>query len=258
MHLFYSANRPYLFPMAVSLHSAILNSASPVSATVAVEAADAPCRDALRSLFCDSDVRFRTLPPGQANAKWPVATFARLLIDRLVPKETNEAVYLDSDTIVLGDVSELSESIPEGKIVSAVQDDFANRMHGRSAYFNSGVICVNIPAWKAAGVGPAAMQLVSKEEMSDQNALNTVLADKWEPLDARWNVMTHLYAPSHRWEYAGEALRRPAIRHFTVHKPWLSERQGMGASHFHSAADELRKIDGNAWTVLKEAAVEGH
>ncbi|MGW3950447.1 glycosyltransferase family 8 protein [Streptomyces sp. NPDC004752] len=258
MHLLYSANRPYLFPMAVSLFSAMQNASSPISATIAVEAIDTRCQEALRSLFRDMDVRFKKLPSHQEGVKWPVAMFARLLIDKLVPKSTENALYLDSDTIVLGDVSELAGSIPQDKIVSAVQDDFANRMHGWSAYFNSGVISVHIPAWKAAGVGPAAMQLVSREEMSDQHALNTVLAGRWAPLDPRWNVMTHFYAPSVRWEYATDARQRPAIRHFTVHKPWLSERKGMGASHFHAAAAGLHELDADAWAVLKEAATEAH
>lgn len=254
MHVFYCANKPYLFPMAVSLFSATRRASSPLSATLAVEAIDSDMMEALRSLFPEVDLRIRKLPAGQSKAKWPIAMFARLFIDKLVPRDTETALYLDCDTLVLDDVNELANSVQRGKIVGAVQDDFAKRMHGRSDYFNSGVICVDIPAWRAAGIGTAAMALVGDKGMSDQHALNTVLADQWTPLDPRWNVMTHYYAPSPRWEYAVAARERPGIRHFTVTKPWLSTKRGLGAARFHTAAAELREVNAQAWALLKQAA----
>ncbi|MFK3978778.1 glycosyltransferase family 8 protein [Micromonospora sp. NPDC050397] len=255
MHLFYCANEPYLFPMAVSLFSAIRKAGSPLSATLAVEAIEPRSREALSALFPATDLRVRKLPPAKASSKYPVAMFARLLIDKMVPKGTEKALYLDSDTLVLEDVHKLDESIPADKIVSAVQDDFANRMHGWEDYFNSGVICVDVSAWRNAGIGSAAMSLVVNEGMSDQHALNTVLAGQWTRLDPRWNVMTHLYTPSARWAYATSARQHTAVRHFTMYKPWLSSNQGLGAASFHAAAAELREVDRDAWEVLKAAAV---
>lgn len=253
MHILYCANEPYFFPMAVSLFSAVQHADAPLSATLAVEGIDTRSKAALRSLFPDTDVRIRSLPPN-SGAKWPIAIFARLLIDRLVPRDTDTALYLDCDTLVLADVNELAHSVRQGAIVSAVQDDFANRMHGWSGYFNSGVICVDIPAWRSAGIGATAMELVVGNGMSDQHALNTAMADHWTRLDPRWNVMTHYYAPSARWDYATAARDSAAIRHFTMSKPWRSTRKGMGAARFHAAAEELREVNDEAWLVLREAA----
>src|SRR5262249_967997 len=141
------------------------------------------------------------------------------------------------------------------KIVSAVQDDFAGRNKGWSAYFNSGVICIDVHSWRAAGIGSTALALVLNDGMSDQQALNTVLEAQWTPLDPRWNVMTHCYAPNTRWAYAPAACRSVAIRHFTMRKPWLTAGRGMGATRFHTAAAELREVNSSAWDMLRAAAV---
>ncbi|WP_410812239.1 glycosyltransferase [Micromonospora sp. 067-2] len=88
-----------------------------------------------------------------------------------------------------------------------------NRQHGWSDYFNSGVICVDVPAWRAADIGATALSLVTKHGLSDQHALNTVVAGRWTALDPRWNVLTHYDAPSARWEYeAWEILKQAAAR----------------------------------------------
>jgi lipopolysaccharide biosynthesis glycosyltransferase len=254
MHLFYCANKPYLFPMAVSLFSAMRAAGTPLAATLALEGVDDSFRDALRSLFPTDSVRIRKIPPGRPNAKYPLAMFARLLVDKLVPREVDRALYLDCDTLVLDDVNELAASIAPGHIVSAVQDDFANWKSGFTDYFNSGVICIDVPAWRAADVGSTCLALVLKQGMSDQQALNTVLSGRWTRLDPRWNVMTHFYTPGSRWDYAAAARQHIGIRHFTMVKPWLSRSRGLGASHFHDMAAQLRSVNPEAWTMLLEAA----
>ncbi|GHJ52983.1 hypothetical protein Nm8I071_22900 [Nonomuraea sp. TT08I-71] len=112
-----------------------------------------------------------------------------------------------------------------------------------------------VPSSPRAGAAlEAALSLVTKDGLSDQHALNTVVAGRWTALDPRWNVMTHYYAPSMRWEYASAARDRTAIRHFTVKKPWLFERKGLGAGRFHDVSAELREVNPEAWETLKQAA----
>jgi lipopolysaccharide biosynthesis glycosyltransferase len=255
MHLFYCANRSYLFPMAVSLHSALLCVRTPVTATLAVEGADSGLQDALRTLFPSPSVRIRKLPAGRADAKYPFAMFARLLVEKLIPPDATTVLYIDSDTVIYDDVNRLKHSIECGKIISAVRDDYAIWKYDWPASFNSGVVCIDVPSWRAANVGSAALALVVKEGMSDQQALNTVLADHWTPLDPRWNVMTHFYTPNARWEYAPAACKDAAIRHFTAHKPWLSRPNDPVASSFHVAAAALRETNDEAWRALRDEAV---
>lgn len=187
--------------------------------------------------------------------------YLRLLADRWLPPELDSALYLDSDLVVRAPLDELWDLPMGDHCLMAVQDiacpwvdarvggvNFRRscpwmatwrpvpnyREHGlsgREPYFNSGVMVLNLAAWREQRLGEQLLECLRIHRQHvwcwDQYALNCVLADRWRRLPARWNVGAHAWeypsadqAPIERLEFE-EMLERPAIVHYTTEwKPW--------------------------------------
>lgn len=205
------------------------------------------------------------------------AAYLRLFIPALVPAEITRVLYLDCDILVRGNLADLWRVNLEGKPVGAVRDfavsEIAHLFSGvkdyreigvdpAAAYFNSGLLLIDVARWRTGKVAADALAYAVKYGGAlpncDQDALNAVLSGEWLPLDYRWNVqyaLLHLHdlPPS---AFARELLPlRPAllkeaeIVHFTgALKPW---------NHWygHPAAEEwVRSLLRSGWFAPAEAA----
>jgi lipopolysaccharide biosynthesis glycosyltransferase len=183
-------------------------------------------------------------------------TYYRVLMPWVVPQEIERAVYLDSDMIVLADLSRLWDDGLHGDVCRAAQDSgvpcidprvaLANyrrcRRHLGSStpvpnyrelgldpaapYFNAGVLIVDLPRWRNADLTNRVLACLEQNRpyvrWSDQYALNVVLTGGWGQLDPRWNQGANIFAfPS--WSQSPfdrqtfEQLRDdPYIVHFTT------------------------------------------
>jgi hypothetical protein len=110
-----------------------------------------------------------------------------------------------------------------------------------TAYFNAGVMVVDLDAWRREQVEERALDYLdryaSQVFFHEQEALNVVLAQRWRPLAQTWNWSAHpLHAPAEHLQGA-----TPSILHFTgARKPWV--RGGAGPwyeryVHFLDATD---------------------
>lgn len=179
------------------------------------------------------------------------AVYTRLLLAELMPTVEN-VLYLDSDVVVLSDLSPLLSTDVSGVGVAAVQDHFWR--HGpndpdSTGYFNSGVMLLNLEFWRRNSLQVRFESYVRNQfcRFWDQDALNYVCREAWLELDPRWNVF-HFdevgdpswgsLAPRQTrlwWSY----LQRSAwIMHYvTGVKPWLeSYPPGRNYARFRSAS----------------------
>jgi lipopolysaccharide biosynthesis glycosyltransferase len=190
-----------------------------------------------------------------------LVSYYRILIPRVLPIDVRRAIYLDADLIVRTDLSRLWDRDLAGQLCLAAQDcaapyldssqALANyRLCGshlgsaqpvpnfrelglkpQAAYFNAGVLLINLVAWRNADVSGQSLACLEQHRQHvlwwDQYALNVVLAGRWGQLDARWNQGSHVYMyPT--WEQSPfdqptyDQLRNgPYIVHFTTrYKPW--------------------------------------
>ena len=171
------------------------------------------------------------------------ATFYRFAIPVFAAPEVERAIYLDSDLIVLGDLRELIKVDLGDTMLGAVFDPgadveaFAQRMRNEVtpkplAYFNAGVLLLDLAKIRASGAFEAAVRLALEraDELvyGDQDVLNYVLWDQWTRLDPMWNAQRRMLLQEGRACYASteemQIGRRPKIIHFTEEvKPWSKD-----------------------------------
>ena len=191
-----------------------------------------------------------------------LVSYYRILIARVLPANLQRVIYLDADLIVRTDLARLWDHDLTGRWCLAAQDcsapymDSANALKNfqecgshlgsvqpvpnfrdlglkpDAAYFNAGVLLIDLAAWRTADLSNQSLECLEQHRQHvlwwDQYALNVVLAGRWGMLDARWNQGAHAFkyptweqSPFDRDTY--EQLRNdPYIVHFTTRaKPWM-------------------------------------
>lgn len=187
----------------------------------------------------------------------PAAAWARIGMGDALPASVARVVYLDSDTMTRGDLAPLFEMNLEGKVLAAAIEEPDPSHRGRhrwgqsinpsldfladsevpdvAAYFNSGVLAVDMTIWRETGAGERlrlrAETLPASYVLPDQDLLNVVLWRDWLPLD--WRI----------WNWPGLMLDRLAWESNIVHfkgptKPWVSSPLGAPFSQEYRAAAE--------------------
>lgn len=175
------------------------------------------------------------------------ATWYRVLLPELLP-DSERVLYLDADLLVLRSLEELWATELSDHYVAAVtnvlEPQFADRptqlgLSGPGAYFNAGVLLLDLAKMRADGCTEAILNLGRERAgdllWRDQDALNIILGPNRLALHPRWNCMNSVLlfpwsADVFGEEAVAEAKRSPAIRHFegpSINKPWhlLSERE---------------------------------
>lgn len=159
--------------------------------------------------------------------KWAsAAVYFRLLAPRLLPDNLDKVLYLDTDIIVRGSLTELWNTDLSGHALAAAPHN-KDEDHLREAlglpegteYFNSGVLLINLRFCRERGVVENAISFVrehpEKIQFWDQDALNATLVNQWVELPKSWNWRDKV-RPS-----TGKPESEPAIVHFVGHdKPW--------------------------------------
>ncbi len=195
------------------------------------------------------------------------AAYLRLLASKLLPEYVERVVYLDSDLLVLDDVTKLWQmelgdaycaaaidiacpfvdarehfavaedaiadfgSVPYVAAISPIANWRELGIDGSAAYFNSGVMVLNLERWRQDDISRKLFECLRENREHvwcwDQYALNVVFSGKWIPLEPKWNQGMHVH------EYPGpeqcpidaeqfsKMCNNPSIVHYTTeYKPW--------------------------------------
>jgi lipopolysaccharide biosynthesis glycosyltransferase len=179
-------------------------------------AADARARvENVLAARADADVELHWLAvPSEAIAgletseHFTPATYGRLLLPTLLPEEVGNVVCLDSDLVVLGDMTPLTD-LPLGDAPAAAVQDFVVETVGgersgirglssrapEAPYFNAGVLVLNVPVWRARALSERVLAFARRHvplPYADQDALNAVIED-WLELPVEWNVQSRIF-----------------------------------------------------------------
>ena len=184
-------------------------------------------------------------------------TYYRFLIQELLPYYS-KVLYLDSDLIVKGDVSELFSVDLGDNLLAAVRDvDYCGNlnmkdgirmrytkevlgMHQPYDYFQAGVLVLNTKAMRKLHPMEKWLEFASDDRYiyNDQDILNVHCQGRVKYLDYDWNVMTDCYgrigrifsfAPAAIFDAFNDSRNHEKIVHYAgAQKPW----KVMGSDRF--------------------------
>jgi lipopolysaccharide biosynthesis glycosyltransferase len=164
-----------------------------------------------------------------------VVAYARVLVPSSLPRAASRLLYLDSDIVVTNELNSLFATNLGGAVVAAVPDhvppgiDHSFRSNvlklpDPEFYFNSGVLLIDVEAWQKNAITEKAFEFYegippgTKLWYPDQDVLNSILANRWFPLDRRWNYFRDAENMDLQ-RFRSEAT----IVHFASgKKPWVS------------------------------------
>lgn len=162
------------------------------------------------------------------------AMYYRLKVPELLPN-TEKAIYMDIDVIVLQDIEDLWNIDISHQPVAAVEDiglhrnldSIRKRLHlpSDARYFNSGVLLMNLTQWRKENISAKLLEYLQQNPdliYPDQDALNVLFHDKALYLHPKWNAYKGIFHYSYKKNRPDfltspfiEAAKSPAIVHFT-------------------------------------------
>lgn len=189
-----------------------------------------------------------------------INTFLRLLSPTILQEE-ELVLYLDCDLIVLGDIVELMTLASASKPISAVAEHYPSESIGvlrskkcrtnseemalrqeefqfdrkrslgmseDSAYFNAGVMILNLAVWRGKNIMADIFRFVEAHKVvhsGDQDILNAVFDGDFGMLPLNWNIHPYIrnlnaLTSSYTTEELDSIVENPKIIHFAGYKAW--------------------------------------
>ena len=188
-------------------------------------------------------VKNTQLMQGFVSGEISRACYFRIDIPNILSHDVKKVIYLDCDLLLFDDIQKLWETAI-GKYPIAAVCDYgimaSKRLRRQKAkyiglpaqadYFNSGVLVMNLEAWRKADYSSKVIDVVKNNRFPnhDQDALNKVFMNNWYVLPLRWNVIPPVFnlfvkilQNKLMREKAIEAKKNPAIFHYAGgYKAW--------------------------------------
>ena len=149
-------------------------------------------------------------------------TFPRYFIPDFVTED--KVLYLDSDLIVTGDLTDLFELDLGENYLGAARSCF-----GAGVGFNAGVLLINNKKWKSETIRQKLIELTEKEHENvkegDQSILNMLFKDQYSLLEDKYNFQIGFDAgaaeKNHAFIFEIPLTPSPKILHYiSPDKPW--------------------------------------
>ena len=156
----------------------------------------------------------------------------RCLLADLLP-DMDMVLYLDCDTIIRSSLSDLFKLDLGDNLAGVIEDVSGSKEKAQNIdladgfYFNSGVMLINLKAWRKIDFFAKLKNIVMTDAKvsNDQDALNKAcdnfkyrLAPKYDYMQVWWRKNTPQYDDKYMAEFA-RAEENPVIVHFTGKKP---------------------------------------
>ena len=168
--------------------------------------------------------------PSDCNAglgNWPLSSYARIWMGTLI-SGVDKVIYLDSDTFVLGDLSDLWDvklqdfstlACLDNKIAS-LGDDTAGPLSDNEKdlpYINGGLLVADLSIWREIQIERRAFEMINDPSCTyrwyDQTILNYLLRGKVGVMSSEWNWIARDFP-------IGGDLSVHLIHYTNSTKPW--------------------------------------
>ncbi|MBR5154550.1 MAG: glycosyltransferase family 8 protein [Alphaproteobacteria bacterium] len=250
VNIAYYTDANYLPYMMTSLYSAIKNKNKDSIYNVYVVAKD--FNDSSRqklNLMASKDVminiveaREKTLDYNHLGRFSSFRTAMQKIFISDYLKDVDKVLYLDADTLVQQDLTQLYNKDISGKYLAATKDGLMYQfpehiteigLDWRRFYFNSGVMLLNLKQMRTDNIVSRAIRYFNsnQEVFGDQDILNVVVGEKLAPLSYLYNCNSTFFEEKDAeflsefyeetvYRTTREVYDNATILHFAGHKPW--------------------------------------
>lgn len=168
-----------------------------------------------------------------------LATYYRLLLPVILPKELDRVLYLDCDMICVDGLDEFYKSDFDGHSCFMVADMFYDRIENVTRlstdhYFNAGMLLINLEYWRKYDISKKLLDFIMNHGdiciAHDQDAINAVLHGTIKLAPAKYNIQLDFLRRKpynlvinnqEVFEDAVNSGHNPCIIHYTgPSKPW--------------------------------------
>jgi lipopolysaccharide biosynthesis glycosyltransferase len=175
------------------------------------------------------------------------ATYLRFFLPELLPTNCDRVIYLDSDLVVLDDITPLWSKPIGDNLLLAAADEHEKKVSGTlglanwrelgipedAEYFNAGVLVINLNLWRETGLAARLIAYAAEHneilKYSDQDCFVAICYDSRGSLEQKWNRFSTQMK-------AVQKSERPAIVHFvTSQKPWTPGYRVNGRGYWFDA-----------------------
>lgn len=171
---------------------------------------------------------------------WSIYTWYRVLLPGLLPADVHRVLYLDTDTLVAGDLSDLFSMDMTGKAIACAIDIMAFddetfvrcRFPKDKVYVCAGVMMMNLDFWRENYLSEKIIRYGFEHDdqirFPDQDTINILCRDTKMVLPMKYGIQEcffrdeRLYSPSWRSQML-ECVDDPRIVHYAGYAPWIKE-----------------------------------
>ena len=251
----YALNNQYFYPTLVSITSILENSKNSTLNYIFLLTGKNNLTNYYKNKFKDLEKKYKNCKINfveiddkifyHANTKrYPITAYYRLLLAELI-LEFNRILYLDSDTLIFNDLTELINLDMEDNIAMGwVDNGFKNAIQFNLTtykYITSGVILFDLKQIREKNITKQFLDFIDKNSkylnQEDQTVINIVLHNKIGFLPPKYGVWAFRFRKAliehnnyknisrgikcYFDEDIIKAWHNPAIIHYVQSKPWL-------------------------------------
>ena len=177
---------------------------------------------------------------GLKTGRWTIYTWYRLLIPEILSPKIKRILYLDADTIVMSDLSELFSIDLNGKAIAAVLDPQTIEEEtyvrcdydSEKQYVCAGVMMMNLDYWRTNKLSDKVIKWAQTNndriKYPDQDAINHICQDAKIILPLRfgfmrWFLLNNRFYRTPFLEQLRDGVDNPGIIHYVDCAPWLKQ-----------------------------------
>lgn len=177
-----------------------------------------------------------------ASSHFSSAIYYRLFLPTLLPSHIDKVLYLDSDTICIGDVSPLFNLEINSSAVAGVLDlecDRESKRLGLEKYINSGVLLMNLNIWREHKIPEKCLDWIKNQKkptLGDQDAINTICQSQLMLIERKWNacinpenmiplndaIIFHYISHQKPWQIWYDTELASIYDHYLNQTPWAN------------------------------------
>lgn len=241
LHVVFGTNAEYVPPMGILLSSLIASNPNMrFYFHIFLESVHEQDLEKLRTLLsarreCSADLYRLDEDRWRERVGQDSVFFLRILAVEVLGHSLKKMLYMDADTLCIGDLSNLLRADFSGAAFMAVCDTLSGAqlvqhrkdlgLPAGAPYFNSGVLYIDTAKWKECGISDRLSQIMKDARAGkrrlwfpDQDALNIATVGLWKELPLIYNLMV----PALREKLGGKIPPDTVILHYAgCYKPWL-------------------------------------